>query len=242
MPNEIVLVVDDDPEVLHNTKECLSKVGYRVLTAVDGSAARQISRDERPDVIILDVEMPVTSGLDICKTLKGDASLKHIPVIFFHEKPTTDDQVAGFEAGAQDYLAKPYDREELVARVGAAARQKVAIDRLRHKNAKLEALAKHVRAAVQHYEQPRQAAPGAMDYEGVEQEGGKAMVRLTRRELEILQLLARGLNNEVISRQLYISPTTTRNHIQNILGKLGVHSKLEAVAFAVRAGYVDFVG
>ena len=63
-----------------------------------------------------------------------------------------------------------------------------------------------------------------------------------RRELEILQLLARGLNNEVISRQLYISPTTTRNHIQNILGKLGVHSKLEAVAYAVRAGYVDFVG
>lgn len=242
MPNEIVLVVDDDPEVLHNTKECLSKVGYRVLTAVDGSAARQISRDERPDVIILDVDMPVTSGLDICKTLKGDASLKHIPVIFFHEKPTTDDQVAGFEAGAQDYLAKPYDREELVARVGAAARQKVAIDRLRHKNAKLEALAKHVRAAVQHYEQPRQVAPGAVDYEGVEQEGGKAMVRLTRRELEILQLLARGLNNEVISRQLYISPTTTRNHIQNILGKLGVHSKLEAVAYAVRAGYVDFVG
>ncbi|MHB1324646.1 MAG: response regulator transcription factor [Thermoleophilia bacterium] len=242
MPNEIVLVVDDDPEVLHNTKECLSKVGYRVLTAVDGSAARQISRDERPDVIILDVDMPVTSGLDICKTLKGDASLKNIPVIFFHEKPTTDDKVAGFEAGAQDYLAKPYDREELVARVGAAARQKVAIDRLRHKNAKLEALAKHVRAAVQHYEQPRQVALGAVDYEGVEQEGGKAMVRLTRRELEILQLLARGLNNEVISRQLYISPTTTRNHIQNILGKLGVHSKLEAVAYAVRAGYVDFVG
>lgn len=58
MPNEIVLVVDDDPEVLHNTKECLSKVGYRLLTAVDGSAARQISRDERPDVIILDVDMP----------------------------------------------------------------------------------------------------------------------------------------------------------------------------------------
>ena len=241
MPNEIVLVVDDDPEVLHNTKECLSKAGYRVLTAVDGSAARQISRDEHPDVIILDVNMPVTSGLDICRTLKGDASLKHIPVIFFHENPTTDDQVAGFEAGAQDYLAKPYDREELVARLGAATRQKVAIDWLRHKNAKLEALAKHVRAAVQHYEQPRQAAP-AVDYEGAEQEGGKVMVRLTRRELEILQLLARGLNNEVISRQLYISPTTTRNHIQNILGKLGVHSKLEAVAYAVRAGYVDFVG
>ena len=241
MPNETVLVVDDDPDILHNTKECLSKIGYRVLTAVDGSAARQISRDERPDVIILDVDMPVMSGHEVCRSLKGDSGLKHIPVIFLHEKPSIDDKVAGFEAGAHDYLEKPFDREELAARVAAAARQKVAIDRLRHKNAKLEALAKHVRAAVQHYEQPRQSSPGSGGFD-VEEEGGKAMVRLTRRELEILQLLARGLNNEVISRQLYISPTTTRNHIQNILGKLGVHSKLEAVAYAVRAGYVDFVG
>lgn len=240
MPNETVLIVDDDPDVLHNTKESLSKAGYRVLTAVDGSAARQISRDEHPDVILLDLDMPVTSGHDVCKSIKGDASLKHIPIIFLDEKPTTERIVAGFEVGAHDYMAKPFDRDELVARVGAAARLKVSQDRLRHKNAKLEALAKHVRAAVQHYEQP--SGQGAGNYEEVEEESGKAMVRLTRRELEILQLLARGLNNDVISRQLYISPTTTRNHIQNILGKLGVHSKLEAVAYAVRAGYVDFVG
>ena len=242
MPNETVLVVDDDPDVLHNTKECLSRVGYRVLTAVDGSAARQISRDDRPDVIILDVDMPVTSGHDICKSLKSDSALKHIPVIFLNDNPSTEDMVAGFEAGAHDYLAKPYVEEVLIARVGAAARLKVTFDRLRHKDAKLEALAKHVRAAVQHYEQPRVTGTAASGYEEIEEESGKAMVRLTRRELEILQLLARGLNNDVISRQLYISPTTTRNHIQNILGKLGVHSKLEAVAYAVRAGYVDFVG
>ncbi|MHB1361760.1 MAG: response regulator transcription factor [Thermoleophilia bacterium] len=241
MPNETVLVVDDDPDVLHNTRECLSRIGYRVLTAVDGSAARQISRDERPDVIILDVDMPVTSGHEVCKSLKSDSSLKHIPVIFLHEKPSIEDKVSGFEVGAQDYLSKPYDSEELAARVAAAVRQKVAFDRLRHKNAKLEALAKHVRAAVQHYEQPRSSNPGGDGFDA-EEEGGKAIVRLTRRELEILQLLARGLNNDVISRQLYISPTTTRNHIQNILGKLGVHSKLEAVACAVRAGYVDFIG
>lgn len=242
MPNESVLVVDDDPDVLHVSKDCLSKAGYRVLTAFDGSAARQIARDERPDVIILDVDMPVTSGHEICKSIKGDNSLRYIPIIFIHEKPNTQDLVSGFELGAHDYLAKPFNKEELVARVRSAIRIKLDQDRLRHKNAKLEALAKHVRAAVQHYEQPR---PGGSDGgydEELEEADGKAMVRLTRRELEILQLLARGLNNEVISRQLYISPTTTRNHIQNILGKLGVHSKLEAVAYAVRAGYVDFVG
>jgi len=240
MPNETVLIVDDDPDVLHNTKETLTRAGYRVLTAVDGSAARQISRDEHPDLILLDVDMPVTSGFEVCKTNRSDASLKHIPIIFLDEKPTTENVVAGFEVGAHDYMAKPYVKEELVARVGAAVGFKASQDRLRHKNARLEALAKHVRAAVQHYEQP--AGQGAGNYEEVEEESGKAMIRLTRRELEILQLLARGLNNDVISRQLYISPTTTRNHIQNILGKLGVHSKLEAVAYAVRAGYVDFVG
>lgn len=242
MPNETVLIVDDDPEVLHLTKEYMTTAGYRVLTAVDGSAAKQIARDERPDAIILDVDMPVASGLEICKSLKSDNNLKHIPVIFIHEKPNTEDKVAGFELGAHDYVAKPFDGEEMLARVGAAIRVKVAADQLRHRNSKLEALAKHVRAAVQHYEQPHPLAAVGASLEEELDGDGKIIMRLTRRELEILQLLARGLNNEVISKQLYISPTTTRNHIQNILGKLGVHSKLEAVAYAVRAGYVDFVG
>jgi len=245
MPNETVLIVDDDPDILHLVKESLAKVGYRVLTAVDGSAARQIARDERPDAIILDVEMPVMGGLDICRALKNDNNLRNIPVLLIHEKPSVEETVSGFEAGCHDYLAKPFEKDELAARIGAAIRAKQTLDRLRNKNAKLEALAKHVRAAVQHYEQPRPlGALSLTDAFGEETAvtDGKAIVRLTRRELEILQLLARGLNNEVISRQLYISPTTTRNHIQNILGKLGVHSKLEAVAYAVRAGYVDFVG
>ncbi|MBE0429066.1 MAG: response regulator transcription factor [Thermoleophilia bacterium] len=243
MPNEKILIVDDDPDVLNAAKECLAKAGCHVMTAVDGSAARQIAKDERPDVIILDVDMPVTGGHEICKTLKNDNILKNIPVIFVHEQPSSEDKVAGFEVGAHDYIAKPFDHDELAARVAAAARIKHAHDRLRQRNTKLETLAKHVRAAVQHYEQPRPLGSGVgLEAEPVSGSDGKGMVRLTRRELEILQLLARGLSNEVISRQLYISPTTTRNHIQNILGKLGVHSKLEAVAYAVRAGYVDFVG
>lgn len=241
MPNETVLVVDDDPDVLHLAKECLSGGGYRVLTAVDGSAARQIARDDRPDAIILDVDMPAPGGLDICRALKEDSGLRHIPVIFIHEKPGIEDKVAGFEAGAHDYLAKPFDNGELLARVAAAIRVKIAYDRLRQRNAKLETLVKHVRSAIQHYEQPHPLAAG-IGNEGAGEGDKKAMTRLTRRELEILQLLARGLNNEAISKQLYISPTTTRNHIQNILGKLDVHSKLEAVTHAVRAGYIDFVG
>lgn len=238
MPNEKVLVVDDDPEVLHLAKDCLSRAGYTVLTAIDGSAVNQIAKDENPDAIILDVNMPATDGHDVCKSLKGDGILKNIPIIFIHDDPSTEDMVSGFEIGAHDYLLKPFDKDELVARVASAVRIKMDLDRLRHRNAKLESLARHVQAAVQHYEQPSSQAGNRVDLDGT----GKASARLTRRELEILQLLAQGLSNDVISRQLYISPTTTRNHIQNILSKLGVHSKLEAVAYAVRAGYVDFVG
>lgn len=240
MANETVLIIGNDPDVLHLTRECLSQKGYRVLTAVDASTARQIAREEQPDAIIINVDAAVSDGHEICKSLKGDSRLEYIPVIFMHEKPTIEDKVTGFGAGGHDYISRPFHNEELVARIRAAIRIKQAQDQLIHKNAKLETLAKHVLAAVQHFERPRIAGEGVPDRQA---EGeGKAMVRLTRRELEILQMLARGLSNEAISRQLYISPTTTRNHIQNILGKLGVHSKLEAVAYAVRAGYVDFVG
>jgi DNA-binding NarL/FixJ family response regulator len=238
MPNEKVLVIDDDPDVLQLVKDCLAEAGYEVLTVVDASAAGQLARDERPDAVIVDLDSSAAEGRDICKMVKGDSILKHTPVIFIQQKPSLQEKVEGFAVGAHDFMEKPFDGEELTARVDSAVRLKLAMDRLRKRNARLETLARHVQTAVQHYEQPRsrQGAAGEKDT------AGKTAARLTRRELEILQLLAQGLSNEVISRQLFISPTTTRNHIQNILGKLGVHSKLEAVAYAVRAGYVDFVG
>ncbi len=242
MPDKTILVADGNPETLQYIKECLGSAGYRVLTAADGSAVRQIAREERPDAIMLDFNIQALGGHEICKGLKGDNGLKHVPVIFTHDKSSTEDAVAGFEAGAHDFLAKPFEKEEMLARVGAAVRIKVAYDRLLNKNKKLETLAKHVRAAMQRYEQPG-ATAGSNGYTEEEDiSNGDGIARLTRREMEILQMLARGLSNEVISKQLYISPTTTRNHIQNILGKLGVHSKLEAVANAIRSGYVDFAG
>ncbi|MHB0914223.1 MAG: LuxR C-terminal-related transcriptional regulator [Thermoleophilia bacterium] len=240
LSSETVLIIENDPETLRMLRDGLDGMGYRVLATTDGSNIRQFCRDERPDAIIVDFNLAGGASLDICKQIKADAAIKHIPVIFFEEHPERERVVAGFEVGAHDFVSSSLDSGEFNARLAAAVRFKQAFDRLRQQNSKLEALAKHVRAAVQHYEQPR-ALEGSVDVES-DAIAGEAIVRLTRRETEILQLLARGLSNEVISKQLYISPTTTRNHIQNILGKLGVHSKLEAVAYAVRAGYVDFVG
>ncbi len=241
MPDKTILVADGSPEALQYIKECLSEAGYRVLTATDGASARQIARDEHPDAIMLDFNIPAAGGNDICKGLKSENGLRHVPVIFVHEKQSPEDAVAGFEAGAHDFLTKPFEKDEMLARVGAAVQVKIAYDHLLSRNRRLETLVKHVRAAMQRYEQP--GAPASSNSHAEESiSDSDGLARLTRREMEILGLLARGLSNEIISKQLYISPTTTRNHIQNILGKLGVHSKLEAVARAVRAGYVDFTG
>ncbi len=239
MPDKTILIADGRPDALQFAKECFIEAGYRVLTAADGAAVRQIAHEERPDAIMIDFDI---DGCDICKGLKNDKGFKYVPVILTNDKSSPEDAVAGFEAGAHDYLIKPFEnKDETLARLGAAVRIKLTYDHLLNKNRKLEALAKHIRAAMQRYQQP--GAPAANGYTDEEDlNDGDGMARLTRREMEILALLARGLSNEVISKQLYISPTTTRNHIQNILGKLGVHSKLEAVASAVRAGYIDFAG
>lgn len=240
MPHETILIIENDPEALHVLREGMASQGYRVLVSADGSNIRQLCRDEQPDTVIIDFNLAGGASLDICKQIKADASIKHIPVFFIEEQPESKQMVAAFDLGAHDFVARSMDNDEFNARLASAIRIKQSFDRLRQQKGKLEALAKHVRAAVQHYEQPR-APEGNIGVDEADV-AGEAIVRLTRRETEILQLLARGLSNEVISKQLYISPTTTRNHIQNILGKLGVHSKLEAVAYAVRAGYVDFVG
>lgn len=241
MANETVLVVDSDPDSLQQLKEGLSKAGYRVVASSDGAGIKQQTREERPDAIVIAYDLNDSSSLDLCKQIKGDNATRCTPVIFIHPKPKAEHVVAAFEVGAHDITARKISEAEFLARMAGAVRVKQALDRLRQQNNKLEALAKHVRAAVQHYEQPQAFEAGNVELDE-QDDAGEAIVRLTRRETEILQLLARGLSNEVISKQLYISPTTTRNHIQNILGKLGVHSKLEAVAYAVRAGYVDFVG
>ena len=241
MPNESVLVIDSDADYLHRTRESLSQAGYRVLASIEGANVKQTVREERPDAIIIDYDISGTNALEVCKQIKGDNVIKYTPVLFIHRKPKAEHVIAALEVGGHDLVPKKLNEEEFQARLAGAIRLKQIFDRLRLQNSKLEALAKHVRAAVQHYEQPRTLEGSGIDMEDQEVTG-EAIVRLTRRETEILQLLARGLSNEVISKQLYISPTTTRNHIQNILGKLGVHSKLEAVAYAVRAGYVDFVG
>ena len=148
------------------------------------------AKDERPALVVTEVLLPGVSGYELCHEIKENFG-EAIPIIFVSGTRTEPgDRVAGLLVGADDYLVKPFDPEELLARV-------------------------------------RRLLPAALA-------GGPKTHELTRRELEVLSLLVEGLGQDEIAEKLFISPKTVGKHIEHILRKLGVHSRAQAVALAVR--------
>jgi diguanylate cyclase (GGDEF)-like protein len=119
-----LLIIDDDPDALEVAKSRLAKERVEILCAEGGIAGLEVARRERPDLILLDLEMPDMSGLDVCRALKSDVELCMIPVLFLTGSSTAEDKVRGLDLGAVDYITKPFDAFELRARVRAALRTK----------------------------------------------------------------------------------------------------------------------
>jgi two-component system cell cycle response regulator len=129
----LILVADDEPVNLALIKRRLEWEHYRVETAEDGGQAVEAARRTLPDLIILDVMMPVLDGLEACRLLKEDPATRDIPVIFLSALDDTDTKVRGLSLGANDYVSKPFRVEELLARVSVAIRLKLERDRLRQR-------------------------------------------------------------------------------------------------------------
>jgi two-component system, cell cycle response regulator len=129
----VILVADDEPVNLALIKRRLEWEHYRVETAEDGGQAVEAARRVLPDLIILDVMMPVLDGLGACRLLKEDPATRDIPVIFLSALDDTDTKVRGLALGANDYVSKPFRVEELLARVSVAIRMKRERDRLRQR-------------------------------------------------------------------------------------------------------------
>ena len=119
-----VLVIDDSPDALAVAKARLLKEGLEVVCAKGGKTGLQAATKQKPDLILLDVNMPDISGFDVCRQLKADSELRMIPVIFLTGSDTTEDRVKGLDIGAVDYVTKPFDAFELRARIRAALRTK----------------------------------------------------------------------------------------------------------------------
>jgi DNA-binding response OmpR family regulator len=192
-----ILIVDHDESGRSLMAKTLARVGYATVEADTGEAALAAVRAERPALVLLDVSLPDINGFEVCRELRDDFG-DELPIIFVSgDRTDSIDCAVGLLVGGDDYLVKPFDPDELVARTRRAV----------------------VRS------QPETPSAGIA-----------ADLGLTRREVEVLEALAKGLRPAEIAATLVISPKTVASHVQRILGKLGVHTRAHAVARAYQRG------
>ncbi len=127
LKNAKILVTDDEADNVHLISRILIKNHYAVVTALNGDEAIKIARIERPDLILLDINMPVMNGIEAANIMKSDNQLKDIPIIFLSGNDTANDIVKGFEAGGVDYILKPFNISELIARISTHVKLKRAL-------------------------------------------------------------------------------------------------------------------
>lgn len=118
-----ILVVDDDREIVRLVRAYLEESHYEVLVAYDGETALHILRRERPDLLLLDLMLPERDGWDMTRVMRGDATLAAMPIIMLTARIEDHDRILGLELGADDYVTKPFNPREVVARVRAVLRR-----------------------------------------------------------------------------------------------------------------------
>ena len=201
----LVLVVEDQDDIAEAIALNLRRDGHRAEIARDGLHALHAIRERTPDLIILDLGLPRVDGMTVLQRLRADGV--HCPVLILTARGASQDRVEGLEAGADDYVVKPFYTLELLARVKALLR----------------------RAAARTVATPAVAsAPADHSDEALARRYG-----LTAQQVRVALLLAEGLSNPEIAAALDISRFTARNHAREVLAKIGVSSRAR-VASALR--------
>ncbi|MDH3603493.1 MAG: response regulator [Candidatus Tectomicrobia bacterium] len=200
-----ILIVDDQPMNVDILQTRLAVHGYDILTATDGEAALELARAEQPDLMLLDVMMPKMDGIEVCRRLKGDASLPFMPIIMVTAKADSKDIVVGLDAGADEYLTKPVDQAALVARVKSMLRIKQLHDTVQEQATRLEAQAVQLAEWNQMLEQRVQEQVTELERMGrlkrffspqlaevVVSSGGEKLLQSHRREVTVVFCDLRG--------------------------------------------------
>jgi DNA-binding response OmpR family regulator len=125
---QTILVIDDDELVSRTLQRALKLYEYQVMVANSGTEGLHVARRHRPDLLVLDVVMPGTDGYQVCRQVRGDPLLKDVPILFLTAKAKDEDKIEGFRAGGDDYLAKPFNMQELQLRIRAILRRSVRFD------------------------------------------------------------------------------------------------------------------
>lgn len=128
MTNQRILVVDDDKEIVRLVRAYLEQSGYNVLMAHDGDTALHTIRREKPDLVVLDLMLPDHDGWEITRIVRSDTGLSQTPIIMLTARVEDTDKIVGLELGADDYITKPFNPREVVARVKSVLRRTQAAD------------------------------------------------------------------------------------------------------------------
>lgn len=171
-----ILVVEDEKNILELVRFNLEREGFQVMATPDGACGLDMAREEKPDLIILDVMLPGMNGLEVCRELQQDTATRYIPVIILSARAEELDRVLGLEMGADDYITKPFSPRELVARVKARLRRSN-----RAENREGEKLSEKI----------LEIGPLVIDKEKYAVYIGGVKQDLTQKEFELLLFLAR---------------------------------------------------
>jgi DNA-binding NarL/FixJ family response regulator len=200
-----LLLIDDDPNLILLVKDYLEFRGYDVITAENGREALEILESSTPDMIICDVMMPEMDGYSLVSTIRSEPKTSWIPVLFLSAKGQSQDRVKGLNIGADVYMVKPFEPEELVAQVESSLKQASRL--IQHKDSK-----------------------GGLDGPKIQVPFD---VELTPTELRVVQYVARGMANREIADELNVSQRTIESHVSNMLGKTGLHNRTELARWAL---------
>lgn len=212
-----VLIADDHPMWLGALERDLVAAGFKVVaTAADGPATVRRARATTPDVLLLDLNLPDLRGDEVCRAL-GDLPIR---ILILSASGEQEDVLAAIKAGATGYLVKSARSEEIVDAVAATARGEAVF------TPGLAGLVLGEFTRIADEEEPTET----------EQDERDLIPELTEREIEVLRLVATGMSYKEIAAELVISHRTVQNHVQNTLGKLHMHNRVELVRFAIARG------
>lgn len=213
-----ILLVDDQAIVREGLRSMLSPEPDMVVVgeASDGNEALRLTTELAPDIVLMDVRMPGVDGIAALRALKRASLRSSVIMVTLYDDP--DYLLRAVSAGAAGYILKDCSRDELVRAVrltaeGGAIVAPSMMPQLLHQMSQMMAS-----------ESQAICSPAA---------------ELTERELQVLRLMAEGLTNQQIGEQLYLSPTTVKTHVQNILQKMMVSDRTQAAVYAIRCGLID---
>ncbi len=228
--NARILLIDDEPGIRTAVQAYLKDEGFDVTTAIDGEDGLQKATQMMPDVVITDVMMPRCDGYELLKKLRSDERLGGTPVIFLTAKGMTLDRTQGYEAGVDDYISKPFNPDELVARVKNVVRrqERLLAEAARFADTDVGQMAKQITEIK------------SMLTQNDTNSARKDLIlpSFTPREASVLQLVAEGLMNKEIARQLETSIRNVEKYVSRLFIKTGTSSRTELVRYALENNLV----